>query len=133
MKIKIKTSLLAGLSSLLLLFPSMKNTDLKDIAKPQLGVYECTEARLGSLDCLDRFADVRLELKDEERFLLLYKEKGGARKKVEGKYRYDKERKILTIEEDATGFKREFPFVDGKLTVAFPVGGKTLVMQFERK
>ncbi len=130
---KIKSSLIGGLFSLLLLFPAIKDTDLKDIAKPYLGVYECTQAHLGSLDCLEGFTDISLELKDEENFLLFYKEKGSARKKIEGKYHYDRERKVLTLVDERVGFTREFPFTDGKLTVSFPVGSKMLVLQFERK
>ncbi len=133
MNIKLKTSILAGLSSLLLLAPSWKDSKLTDIAKPYLGVYECTQAHLGDDDCLERFADIRLELKDEENFVLVYKEKKGARKKVEGKYRYDKERKVLVATDEKEGLQREFPFDGGKLTVTFPVGRKTFVMQFERK
>ncbi len=133
MNMKLKSSILAGLSSLLLFAPSWKDSKLTDISKPYLGIYECTQAHLGDTDCLERFADLRLELKDEENFLLVYKEKGGTRKKVEGKYRYDKERKVLVATDEKEGLQREFPFEEGKLTVTFPVGRKTFVMQFERK
>ncbi len=133
MNIKLKTSILAGLSALLLWAPSWKDAQLTDISKPYLGVYECTQAHLGSLDCLQRFSDIRLELKDEENFLLIYQEKGGARKKVEGKYCYDKERKVLVATDAKKGLRREFPFEEGKLTVTLPVGRKNLIMQFERK
>ncbi len=129
---KLKTSLLAGISALLLFAPSWKDAELTDIAKPYLGVYECTQARLGSLDCLDRFDDIRLELKDEENFLLIYKEKGGERKKYEGKYRYDKERKVIILTDEKSGLHREFPFEQGILTVTFPVGRQSFVIQFEK-
>ncbi len=133
MNSKLKTSLLAGISTLLLLAPSWKDSTLTDIAKPHLGTYECIEAHLGKYDCLERFSDIRLELKEEERYTLLYKEKGGARKKIEGKYRYDEKAQTVYIIEDKTGTERAFPLVKGKLTVAFPVGGKTMVLRFERK
>ncbi len=130
---KLKSSFLAGVFTLALLFPAWKEGELTDISKPYLGVYECTQAHLGSLDCLERFADIRLELKDEENFLLVYKEKGGVRKKIEGKYRYDKARKVLVATDEKEGIKREFPFDEGKLVVTFPVGRKNFVMYFERK
>ncbi len=130
---KLKTSLVAGLTTLLFLSPTWQDTTLKDIAKPYLGAYECTQAHLGSHDCLDRFTEIRLELKDEENYLLYYKEKRGKRKTVEGKYRYDKQAQAFFIQDEKTGIERSFPLVDGKLTVSFPVGGKTMVLQFERK
>ncbi len=133
MKNTLKTSILAGISSLLLFISCVKDSELTDIAKPHLGVYECTQAQLGSLDCLEHFSDVRLELTDEENFTLFYKEKRSERKKVEGKYRYDKERSLLVMEDEKAGFYREFPLEKGKITVSLPVGGKLLVMLFERK
>ncbi len=133
MKGKVRSSILAGLAALLLSACSWKDTQLTDIAKPYLGTYECTQAHLGSLDLLDRFTDIRLELKDEENFILLYKEKGKEGKKLEGKYRYDEERGVLIATDAKEGLRREFPFAQGKLTVTFPVGRRNFVMQFERK
>ncbi len=130
---KLKSSLLAGLTCLLFTIPSGQDVTLKDIAKPYLGGYECTQAYLGSKDCLDRFTDLRLELKDEENFLLYYREKGGERKTVEGKYRYDKTAQAVFIKDEKAGIERAFPLINGKLTVSFPVGKKNMVLQFERK
>ncbi len=132
MKYKIKSSLSAGALALCLLFSSGRESDLKDVAKPYLGVYRCTEARIGEKDLLEEFSNIRLELKEGE-YILYYREKAGRSGKVEGKYRYDKERESLLLTENTSGVKREFPFANGKLTVAFPVGRRECVLQFERK
>ncbi len=129
---KLKSSILAGLSALLLLFPSAKSS-LPDIAKPYLGVYECTQATLGGKDLLDKFSTVLLELNDDENFTLVYEEKGVKRKQIKGKYDYDEKRGVLTLSEKSGIFKREFPLNGGRLTITFPVGGKTAVLQFEQK
>ncbi len=133
MKTTLKTSLLAGIASLLFLCPAWKKNELTDISKPYLGSYECTEARLGSRDCLERFIDIRLELADEENFTLFYQEKGEARKTVKGKYRYDKARSVLVVTDEKSGISREFPLEKGKITVFFPVGRKELVLQFTKQ
>ncbi len=128
---KVKSSILAGLAALLLVLPVWKDTSLKDISKPHLGVYECTQATLGSKDVLGEFSDIRLELKDEESFVVLYKRKKGKTKEWKGKYRYDKERGVFIVEEK--GKRKEFPFEEGKVTVIFPVGKKNMVLCFEQK
>ncbi len=132
MKIKLKSSVLVGLCSLLLLFPTPKG-ELADIAKPYLGMYECTQAKLGSKDCLEKFTYLRLELKDEENFILSYQEKGGKQKQIKGRYAYDKQRGTLTLQDNKGSFQREFPLQRGTLTVSLPVGNTILVLQFEQK
>ncbi len=133
MKNKVRSSIVAGISALLFLFPNLKDSELKDIAKTHLGVYECKRATLGKEDFLNDFVDIRLELTDAENFLLLYQKKSGEKKKIQGKYNYDREKKILTMEDKSGGFKREFPLVDGKLLVSLPLGKKLLVLHFEQK
>ncbi len=132
MKTKLKTSLVAGFASLLMLFPTITNSTLSDVAKPYLGIYECKSATLGSKDILDKFEVLELELK-EEHFVVYYKEKRGGKKKMEGEYRYDKEREVVTLTDKKGGMKREFPLKDGNLTVVLPIGKKALTLQFEQK
>ena len=119
--------------SLMTLFPSVKESTLSDVAKPYLGEYECKSAQLGSKDYMKKFSYIRLELKDTENFTLYYKEKGEKKKQVSGKYVYDKEKGTLQLTEKSGLLKREFPLVDGLLTVSLPIGEKFLVLQFEQK
>ena len=132
MKGKLKSSLSAGIVTLLLLFSPMQG-EIKNIAKTYLGIYECTQATLGSKDLLPEFSYLSLELKDEENFLLHYQEKEGKRKRIEGKYTYDGARGILTLTENKLGVKKEIPIKEGKIILTVPMGGKTLLLQFEQK
>ncbi len=116
-----------------LLLPNLQNTELKDIAKPHLGVYECKRATLGGRDVLKGFREITLELQDEENFRLLYAEKKGERKEVKGKYLYVQEKGELTLMEEGSGIRKSFPLSEGKITVSFPVGKKHFTLQFEQK
>ena len=128
---KVKSSLLAGIAALWLLYGGMAKKELKDIAKPYLGVYECTEARLGGKEYLSRFTSLHLELKADDTFLLHYCEKGGEKHTQEGRYSYDKEKGTITLQ--GGGFEREFPLSEGILTVVVPMGGQTVKLTFEQK
>jgi len=130
---KIKSSLLVGFTTLMLLFSGMGG-DLKDVTKPHLGVYECVEAKMNGDDCLSGFDYVHLELKPNETFVLYYKEKEGEQKQETGKYRYDKKDKTVTMRLDGcVFFKREFPLEKGILTVCVPLGDQLLTLRFEQK
>ncbi len=131
MKMKLKSSLLAGLSALALLLPAVKDNSLKDIAKPYIGVYECKHATLGSTDVLSEFSTLTLELTDAEHYVLYYQRKTGKKEKQKGRYRYDKEQRSILL--TANGVERTFPLVNGRLIVVFPVGGKEFVLHFEQK
>ena len=128
-----KSFILAACLSLISLFSNIKDSGLSDIAKPYLGEYLCKSAQFGAKDCLEEFSYIRLELKDEENFILYYKEKEGKQKQIEGKYVYNKEKESLQFVDKSGVFKREFPLNDGILTIALPIGEKNLILQFEQK
>lgn len=128
-----KSFILAGILSLMSLFPNMQESTLKDIAKPYLGEYECKSAQLGEKDCLEQFSYVRLELKGEGNFILYYKEKEGKKKECAGKYVYEKEKGVLMLMDKNGIFKREFPLNEGILTISLPIGERNLILKFEQK
>ncbi len=133
-KFKVKSSLLAGAAALLFSFSALQKGELTDIAKPYLGIYDCTEARLSDKDLLERFDDVKLELKAKGEYVLYFKEKGGKTKRVKGKYHYDREKEIVTLHvPHSRVIRREFPLKKGVLTVSVPYGDKILILQFEQK
>lgn len=133
-RVKIRSSLLVGFAALLFSFSSVQKGDLTDIAKPYLGIYDCTDAKLGDEDLLARFDDLKLELKNKGEYVLYYKEKGGKTKRVKGKYRYDKEKETLTLHLPNSAFiHRAFPLKKGQLTVSVTYGDKILILQFEQK
>lgn len=132
--IKIKSSVVAGLAGLLLLFPNVKSGSLTEITKPYLGEYECKSATLGEKDCLDGFSYITLELKPKGIFLLSYKTKSGVKRTENGKYEYDEEKEELTLSLGETGeIKRKYALKKGVLCMDFSVGKQRLVMTFEQK
>ena len=131
---KIKSGLLAGLLGLLFLTPAFKDEKLTDVVKPYLGVYECKEAVLGGEDLLARFSKLEIELKKNGACSVYYKEKGGKRKSLDGRYSYDEERETIRFQsDDFEFFKRDFPLKKGTLYITFPVGEKILRLEFEQK
>ena len=129
----IKSSAFVGAMTLTMLFGGMRASSLKEIEKPYLGVYECIEAKLGERDCLERFDELSLELKSDGTFLLYYKECNRERKRETGQYKYDPDKKTLTLVRRGDFIKREFPLEKGILTVTVRMGDKLLNMHFEQK
>ena len=126
--------MLVGLVTLFFSLPNFKKGDLKEIAKPHLGIYECKIARIGEEDYLERFSYIRLELKDGGKYELTYREKQTAEKRKTGKYRYDEQRETLTLYLDELGIvKKEFPLKKGILSVQVALGEKSMLLQFEQK
>ena len=133
-KFKIKSSLLVGVATLLFSFPTAGKSDLTDIAKPYLGVYDCTQAQLNNEDLLASFDDLKLELKGKGEYVLYVKERGNKMKTVKGKYRYDAQSETITLQvADSRIFQRCFPLKKGVLVISVPYGDKTLRLQFTQK
>lgn len=128
---KLRCALSAGVAALLFSLPSAGKGDLKEITKPHLGVYECTEAHFGEMDCLGRFSYIRLELKSDDTYILHFCEREGKPQTQSGQYTYDCQQGTLLLQ--GGGFKREFPLEKGVLTVVIPFGDRTLGLKFEQK
>ena len=128
----IKSSFLAGLISLLFSFSSIKDSTLPDIVKPYLGEYECKNVTFDGVDYLKDYRYIRLELKDEENFLLSYCPKDGDKKTVEGKYSYNKESQTICFQ-TGEGIKRKFPLEKGKINISMSIAQKMLTITFEQK
>ena len=131
MRKRINSPLLVGILSLLAVFSGANLGELKEITKPHLGVYECTEARLAEEDFLSRFDKIELELKSDETFTLYYSEKGGRVRKENGRYEYDREKETLTL--IGGPIRKEFPLKQGTLTLYFTMGKEPLTLIFKQK
>ena len=135
--LKIKSSILAGIASLLLAFSTLgflRAGTLLDIAKMHLGEYECTRAELGDKDVLSNYQFIRLELKRDNSFLLYYKEKEGDVGREKGEYQYSKEKGTITMQlRRFRGYKKEFPLHKGVLTMELSIGGENMILQFEQR
>ena len=124
---------MVGLFTLLMLLPSIFQGGLKDITKPYLGIYECTEARLDEEDLLENYTNVALELKSGGKYVLYYTSKGEKQKKITGKYKYDSEKGTFTMYGDGLMFKRQYTLQEGEIYVFVQIGKKNLVLKFEQK
>lgn len=131
MSTKIKSSLLAGICTLFMAINTGDMDGLKDITRPYLGEYRCESALYGETDYLSYFSFVKLELKSQGEYLLTYKLKDGKSQQKTGKYEYDKEKKsIKLLSPMGNEWDREFPVENGKIIVAFPLGGKCIKLTF---
>ena len=130
----IKTAILTLLCMMSMLFSGWKDNSLKDITKPYLGEYECTQALFGDVDYLNALEDVSLTLEKENKFILTFCEKGKEKQTLKGVYEYNKDRETITLKSvDKNYFKREFPLKKGILYITVGIGEKTLSLQFKQK
>ena len=130
----LKASLLSVLCSLTMLLSGWKNSSLKDITKPYLGEYECTQAILGKENYLDRMAFISLNLGKDNQFVLSFCEKGKTKQTLQGKYSYDKDKQVIIFENEKWNvFAREFPLKNGELYIHIRIGKQTLLLRFEQK
>lgn len=133
-KYTLKSSLAAGIASFLLCFTNIKDSSLSDVTKPYLGEYECNYARLGDKEFLEGFSFVTLELKKDGTYLLSFQSKDGDKRTETGEYEYDGKRQTLRFSpRDKSALKKEFPLIDGVLTVSAQIGKQQLIVRFTQK
>lgn len=129
----IKSTVLAGLLSLIASASCAQNSELVDITKPYLGEYECKRIQLGEEEFSQRFDYIKIELKADETFVLRYREKEGQDKKTTGTYAYDKEKQEITFASDTGAMlKRPFSLKNGKIIIHLPLGNKNILVEFEQ-
>ena len=130
----LKSSLCAGMISLLTLFPTGKASNLTDITKPYLGEYECEIANFCNRDLLQDFSFIRLELKDDNTFVLRCAYRDGRTRKEEGAYSYDPQKEEICLSMGKNGeFKRKFPMKEGVIYIDVSFATKSLHAQFIQK
>jgi hypothetical protein len=132
--IRLKTSFCSVICTLALLLAPVKSDSIKEITKPYLGEYECTQAILGKNDLLKTYDFITLELKGDQTYLLKYAKNGGDPIEETGEYSYDIERQELCIESGKKGFlKRKFPIKNGEIFLSFRIASQQLLLKFEQK
>ena len=133
-RLKLKSSLAAGLASLLLCFGDIKDSTLLDVTKPYLGEYACNYARLGDKEFLDGFEYVTLDLKKDGSYLLSFKATDGKKHTETGEYAYDeKEKTLCFFPRDKSAVKKKFPLIGGVLTISAQIGNQQLIVRFTQK
>lgn len=132
-KTVLKSSLLAGVVSLLFSFSVLKSGSLTDITKPYLGEYECKNATFGDRDFTDEFSYIKLELKKDETFVLRYKTKQGRTGEETGYYTYNPNEESLCLSAGKNGeIKRRFPIKNGRFEIVLTIGSQLLQLTFEQ-
>ena len=86
---------------------------------------------MGERDFLSHFEKMDLELCEDETFILHYREKGGTLRTEEGRYQYDREKGVLTL--DGRDIQKSFPLQKGVLNVTFSIGKETFSLKFRQK
>ena len=130
----IKSSLLAGLISLLFSFSALRVGSINDVAKPYLGEYECKSATYGNKDLCKDYTSIVLELRADNTFYLRYVEKKGKKKEEKGTYEYDEDSKLLRFKRNGKSeIKRDFYLEKGEITGTAKLGGRVLCVRFEQK
>ena len=130
--------LTAILTLILLLLPACdarQYGSLKSLTKPYIAQYECTEAKLGEQDLLERFDYIEINLEPKNKMQVIYKPKDGKKNIVESRYSFDVKSHELTAEIGILGynFKEATVVENGKFTLTKTIGDRQLIMKFKAK
>lgn len=117
-----------------IVFSSCEYSDmgLKTLTRPYIAQYECTEARFGKEDILEKYDYIKIILVNSKEMQITYKPKDGEKKIIETVYSLDNEKNIST-EIGILGYKYRVsaPVENGKFTVTKDIAGKQLIMKFQ--
>lgn len=110
-----------------------KHESIKAITKPYIARYECTEARLGTTDLLEKYEYIYITLLDKSRLEVKFKPLNGEAKAFEGNYAVDPETREFTGEIGILGcsFKESVKIEKGAFTITKNILSMPLIMKFE--
>ncbi len=133
---KRKLIIIAAICSLFVLLSACDARDtgsLKSLTRPYIAQYECTDAKLGNDDLLEKFDYIKIVLVDKNKLQLIYKLKMGEKRVKESEYTFDAKTRELSADIGIFGYRFNQTTVvkDGKFTVTKTILGKQLVMNFE--
>lgn len=109
------------------------STSLKTLTKPYITTYECTAARLGNENIMEKYDYIKITFLDDKQLEVSLKRKKGKKKSYTCSYTYDQKTKAFSAELGILGFrfKQETKIENGKFTVCMPILGRTLLMNFQ--
>ncbi len=135
MKIKsVMLILLLPLFGLLLCaFTIDEQSSLKSLTKPYITTYECTAARLGNQDIMEKYEYIKVTLLNDKELEVSLKRKNGKKTSYRCEYTYDEKKNSFSAELGILGFrfKQDTKIENGKFTVCMPILGRTLLMNFQ--
>lgn len=136
---KRKLFIICLICALVMLLPACgfneKNQSLKAITAPYIAVYECTEARLGNEDFLEKYDYIRITLLDKKELEVSFKTKNGERKSFKGEYSVDPQTREFSGEIGILGytFRESTKIERGEFTITKNILSAPLVMKFKMK
>ncbi len=109
------------------------NSSLKSLTKPYITTYECTYARLGKEDLLEKYEYLNITFLDDKELEVSFKKQGGKRHAYTGSYTHDEQTGEFNAEVGILGFKfkQKSKIENGRFTISMPILGKQLVMNFK--
>ena len=110
-----------------------KSTSLKDLTHPYINTYECTAARLGKEDLLEKYEYFKITFLDEKQLEVSFKrKKGGKKRAYVCNYTYNDDTSEFSAQIGVLGyrFKQTIKIAEGKFTISMPIMGKPLLMNF---
>lgn len=137
MKKKIISSvvLFTTLCLLLCAFKVDGQSSVKSLTHPYINTYECTHARLGDEDLLEKYEYFKIIFLDTKQLKVSFKRKDGKRHDYVCDYTYDDKTREFSAQIGILGFtfKQKTVIENGKFTVSMPILFKQLYMLFEVK
>lgn len=108
------------------------NSSVKSLTKPYITTYECTDARLGDENLLEKYDYLKLTFLDDKQLEVSFKKKKGKKHSYVCNYDYNEDTKSFKAELGIFGFKfkQETKIENGKFTLSMPMLGKPLIMNF---
>lgn len=108
------------------------NSSVKSLTKPYIATYDCTYARLGKENLLEKYDYLKITFLDDEKLEVSFKRKKGKRHAYVTDYTYDDESGELKAEIGILGFKfrQATKIENGKFNIGMPILGRQLSMVF---
>lgn len=108
------------------------NSSVKSLTKPYITTYDCTFARLGKQDLLEKYDYLKITFLDDKELEVSFKRKNGKKHTYTAPYTYDEESGEIFAEVGILGFKfRQATKIEkGKFNINMPILGIQLSMTF---
>lgn len=107
-----------------------KLTSLRTFSMPEMGAYQCVEARWGERDLLALYPKVTLTLRADGTFLFEAKPLLGKTVSREGGYSFEDGAILFTAEESGKSHSLRVPLENGTFCISRTFGGETLFLKF---
>ncbi|MGN0824533.1 MAG: hypothetical protein ACI4MB_05645 [Candidatus Coproplasma sp.] len=110
-----------------------ESSSLKSLTKPYITTYECTAARLGNENIMEKYEYIKITFLNDKELEVSLKRKNYKKKSYVCEYHYDEKTSRFNAELGILGFrfKQDAKIENGKFTLCMPILGRTLLMNFQ--